>query len=401
MLIQEVILRAASGELGWGEAAELLAMDVRSLLRWRKRYAEHGYDGLLDRRRQVPSAKRAPWSEVERILRLYRERYVGFNIQHFHEIARREHGVKLSYSFVKKALQGAGLVGKRKARGKHRRRRERRACFGELLHMDGSPHEWLALRPGEKQTLLTVIDDATSRMLYGQLWPAETTRAVMEGLRQVFEAHGLPLGLYTDRASWAFHTREGGGIDRENLTQVGRALAELGIEHIPAYSPQARGRSERANRTIQGRLVNELRVAGVRTLEAANAYLRSRFQGIWDQTFARAPADPASAFVPLLSANLDFILCHQEERAVGKDNTVVLDRVRMQIDKQPGRRSCAGLRVLVRRHLDRRHTVWLGTRLFGTYDSRGRPLANHRPTGRHSASGSALRSVAAASPASP
>jgi transposase len=400
MLIQEVILRAASGELGWGEAARVLRMDPRSLLRWRRRYAEHGYDGLLDRRRHAPSPKRAPWAEVERILRLYRERYDRFNVQHFYDIACREHGVKLSYSFVKKALQTAGLVTRRRARGKHRRRRERRSCFGEMLHMDGSPHEWLALCPGEQQTLVAVLDDATTRFLYGQLWPSETTQAVMMGLRSVLLKYGLPASLYTDRASWAVHTRKGGEVDPEQLTQVGRALKELGIEHILAHSPQARGRGERANRTFQGRLVNELRVARARTIEAANRYLRERFQPIWDKTFSRPPADPTSVFVPLPPVDLDLILCHQEERTVAQDNTVVLDRVRMQLDKQPGRRTCAGLRVLVRRHLDGRHTVWRGTQLLGTYDSRGRPLAP-RTAGRHSAAGYALRSVAADPPPSP
>ncbi|MGH7535771.1 MAG: ISNCY family transposase, partial [Gemmatimonadales bacterium] len=374
MKVQEVLLRAMSGELRWLQAADILGWSPRTLRRWRRRYDRWGYDGLWDRRRHRPSPRRAPLAEVERILRLYREQYRGFNVRHFHQLARRAHGVTLSYSFLKLALQEAGLVRKRRARGRHRRRRAPRPCYGELLHLDGSPHAWLALCPEERQTVLTVLDDATKRLLYAQLWPAETTEAVLTALRAVFEPHGLPIALYTDRAGWAFHTPTAGGrVDRTQLTQVGRALARLGIEHIPAYSPQARGRSERLNRTLQDRLVNELRVAGITTLAAANAYLRDRFIPDYTATFTRPPADPASAFVPLGSADLTQILCHEEERTVGQDNTVVLDGVVLQLAKQPGRRTCAGLRVTVRRHLDGRHTLWRGPQGLGHYDAQGHP----------------------------
>jgi transposase len=374
MKVQEVILRALSGTLTWLQAADILGIHPRSLRRWRARYEADRILGLYDRRRQRPSRRKAPVGEVQRILRLYRETYLGFNVRHFHQLARREHGVTLSYSFVKLALQEAGLVRKGRARGRHRRRREPRPCFGELLHLDGSPHPWLALCPEERQTLIAVLDDATKRLLSAQLWPAETTEAVMTALREVFQTSGLPIALYTDRAGWAFHTPKAGGrVDPTRLTQVGRALARLGIEHIPAYSPQARGRGERLNRTLQDRLVNELRLAGITTLEVANAYLRERFIPEYNELFTRPPADPASAFVPLGDVDLDQILCHEEERTVGQDNTVVLDRVVLQIAKQPGRRTCAGLRVTVRRHLDGRHTIWRGPQGFGHYDTQGRP----------------------------
>jgi transposase InsO family protein len=251
---------------------------------------------------------------------------------------------------------------------------------GELLHLDGSRHAWLALCPGAQQILLTVVDDATGRLLGAALGPAESTAAVMGVLRAVLETHGIPQALYTDRAHWAFHTpRAGQGPDRQQRTQVGRALAQLGIEHIPAYSPQARGRSERVNRTLQDRLVNELRVAQVRTVAAANRYLRERFLPAYNGRFGRAPADPASAFVPLGGAALDQILCHEEGRTVGQDNTVLLAGLRLQVAKQPGRRTCAGLRVLVRRHLEGQHSVWWGSRCLGRYDVRGRPLATEAP----------------------
>jgi transposase len=204
MKIQEVILRAMSGALTWLQAADILGMDPRSLRRWRARQQRVGYDGLLDRRRQRPSPRLAPFAEVERILRLYRERYAGFNVRHFHQLVRRDEHVTLSYSFVKAALQKAGLVPKRRARGRHRRRREPRPCFGELLHLDGSRHAWLALCPDQRQTLIAMLDDATKQLLYAELWPAETTAAVMTALATVFRCFGLPIALYTDRAGWRF-----------------------------------------------------------------------------------------------------------------------------------------------------------------------------------------------------
>jgi transposase len=373
---QEIMLRAMSGELSWLQAADILRMAPRSLRRWRRRYERRGYDGLLDRRSGRPSPRRAPVHEVERVLRLYREIYTGFNVRHFHGIVRREHGVTLSYSYVKAALQGAGLVRKARARGKHRRRREPRPCRGELLHLDGSPHEWLALRPGERQTLIAVVDDATKEVFYAQLWPAETTQAVMTALHTVVRQEGLPMALYTDRAGWAAVTRRAGEpVDRTRRTQVQRALTRLGIEHIVAYSPEARGRSERTNGTLQGRVVNELRVAGITDCAAANRYLRERFLPLHNAEFRRAPADPASVFVGLGAVDLDQILCHEEARTVQPDNTVVLDGVRLQLEKQPGRATCARLPVLVRRHLDGTHSVWWAARCLGRYGVDGTPLA--------------------------
>lgn len=375
MKVQEVMLKAISGELHWFRAAEILGMSPRSLRRWRERYEAHGYDGLLDRRTGQPSPRRVPLEALERVLRLYRERYRGFNVRHFHQIARREHGIPLSYTFVKQALQGAGLVKKHRARGRHRRRREPRACFGELLHLDGSTHAWLALVPDLRATLIAVPDDATNQVLHAALYPSESTLAVMTALADVFRRHGLPIALYTDRAHWAFHTPTARGpVDKAHLTQVGRALAHLGVEHIPSYSPQGRGRSERLNRTFQDRLVNELRVAGITTLEAANAYLTAIFLPQHNATFARAPRDPASAFVPVDPATVDRILCHEEPRIVANDNTVTFGGLRLQLAAQPGRRTCAGLEVTVRRRLDETIHVVRGAQLFGVFTLTGRPI---------------------------
>ena len=376
MKVQEVILRALSGQLTWPQAADILGRSPRSIRRLRWRYERYGYDGLFDRRRRTPSPRRAPVAEVERMLRLYRDRYPGFNVRHFLRRARDAHGVRFCYSFVKQALQGAGLVPKQRPRGRHRRRREPRACFGELLHLDGSRHRWLALVPDQYLTLIAVVDDATKQVLYAELTEAgESTAAVLTALRAVLTTWGLPMALYTDRAHWAAHTPvAGGAADRTKPTQVGRALAHLGIEHILGYSPQARGRSERMNGTLQGRLVNELRVAGITTVPAANRQLRECFLPAFNAEFRRAPSDPTPAFVPLGPVDLEQILCHQDERVVARDNTVVLDGIVLQLAKQPGRRSCVGLRVLVRRHLDGRHSVWLGSRRLGLYNARGRVL---------------------------
>lgn len=373
MKLQEVILRARRGDLSWKQAAAIAGMSARSLRRWRARYEERGDAGLLDRRKGRPSPKRAPAEEVKQLLQLYRRKYQGYNVRHFLQIAKREHGVKFSYTFVRKALQEAGLVKQPRKRGPHRKRRERKECFGEMLHIDGSQHAWLSRMPEKKQSMIVVLDDATSRMLYAQLWPGETSEAVMTALREVVEREGIPMALYSDRAGWAFHTPKAGGkVDKERLTQVGRALKRLGVEHIPAYSPQARGRSERANRTLQDRLVNELRTAGIRSVRQANRYLREEFIPAYNEEFARAPRDPANLFVSARGADLEPIFCEEEQRTVGKDNTVVLAGVRMQLDKQRGRGSCAGLRVTVRRHLEGSHTVWHGRRLLGRYDGKGK-----------------------------
>jgi transposase len=375
MKIQEVILRALSGEIHWFQAAEILGLSVRTMRRYRAGLDKWGYEGLFDRRRRSPSPRSVPVAEVKRILGLYRERYRGWNVRHFWQTVRREQGVKVSYTFVKQALQGAGLVAKRKARGRHRRRRERRGCFGEMLHLDGSKHGWLSLLPEEKQTLITVVDDATSRLLYAQLWPEESTYAVLVALHDVVSRHGIPGSLYTDRASWAFETpRAGGSVSRTHLTQVGEVLKRLGVEHIPSYSPQARGRCERMNGTLQGRLVNELRAADVRCVEAANAYIRECYLATHNEVFSVQPREAETAFVAAEGVDLDEIFCRETVRHVGKDNVVTCGKTALQLEKQPGRKTCAGLAVIVKQRLDGTWSVHRGTQVLGRYDARGRPV---------------------------
>jgi transposase len=375
MKMRDVLLEALAGKLTWIQAAEVLGLSPRTIRRWREKFDESGIDGLYDGRRQSPSDRALPAKELQKWLRLYRERYAGYNVQHFCSIARRKHGLIWSYTLMRNVLQGAGLVRKRRPRGKHRMRREPRPCAGEMLHIDGSRHRWLTLRPEQYQHLIVVIDDATKQILYAQLEACESTHTVMRALWAVLTRHGIPAALYSDRASWAAHTpRKGEPVDKAVLTQVGRALQRLGIEHILAYSPQARGRSERANRTLQDRLVNELRTACIATPDTANRYLEEVFIPNYNAEFARTATDPVSAFVPLAGVALDTILCHEEARTVGRDNTVTLDGVRLQIAKQPGRITCAGLRVTLRRHLDGTYAIGSGTRALGRFDRRGRAI---------------------------
>jgi len=396
MKLVEVMTRAMSGQITWIQAAEIAGITPRSLRRWKTRWQRDGYEGLFDRRTKRPSPKRAPFEEVQRVLRLYRECYEGFNVRHFYALATREHGVTLSYSFVKKALQEAGLVKKGKRRGPHRTRRPRRACFGELLHLDGSRHRWLALAPELYLTLVVVLDDATSRILYAQFWPAESTQAVLTALYEVMSHYGLPQSLYTDRAGWAFYTPQANGpVDKTRLTEVGQVLGRLGVEHIPSYSPQARGRSERANGTLQGRLVNELRVAGIATQDEANRYLRDVFLPRHNEEFAREPLDGQSAFVTVAPDELLHAFAAEQVRTVGKDNVVSIDARALQIARQPGRSTCAGLQVTVRRYRTGEYTITWGRRLLGCYDPEGNPLPAEMALGGALASAYGLRKRAA------
>src|SRR6266566_4791471 len=324
MKLQDVMLRAMAKRISWYQAAEILGLSGRQMLRWQTRYKHEGYDGLFDRRRGVPSPRRVPVETVETVLRLYQEQYFDFNVRHFHEKLTAEHGIKLSYTWVKTALQGAGLVKARKHRGKHRKRRPRRPLPGMLLHIDGSQHRWFC--DDRWYDLLVIMDDATSEVYYAQLVEEESTATVMAGLREVIEQQGVFCALYSDRGSHFFYTPKADEpVDHTRLTQVGRALRQLGIQMIPAYSPQARGRSERGFGTWQGQLPQELRLQGMQRLEQANRFLREEYVAEFNQRFQVSALQRGSAFLPCRRKDLDVVFSVQQQRVVNRDNTVVVE----------------------------------------------------------------------------
>jgi hypothetical protein len=290
---------------------------------------------LFDRRREKPSPKRVPLATVEQVLGLYRDRYFDLNVQPFHEKLGAQHSIHLSYTWVKQALQGAGLVARGRKHGVHRKRRGRRALPGMLLHIDGSRHRWF--QDERRYDLIVILDDATSQIYYAQLVEEESTATVMAGLREVIERQGLFCALYSDRASHFWLTpKVGGKVDPHRLTPVGRALRELGMQMIPAYSPQARGRSERSFGTWQGRLPQELRLHGIGTLEAANGFLREHYIAEFNRRFQVAPAQPGNAFLPCPRKHLDLIFSLQFERTVNPDNTVSFQNLQAARLKQCG-----------------------------------------------------------------
>ena len=371
MKIQEVILRAMAKKITWWQAAEIIGISDRQMRRWHERLEEFGYDGLFDRRRGQPSPKRVPLATVEQVLGLYRDRYFDLNVQHFHERLREEHQIELSYTWVKQALQGAGLVARGRKRGVHRKRRERRPLPGMLLHIDGSRHRWF--QDERWYDLIVILDDASSEIYYAQLVEEESTATVMAGLREVIERKGLFCALYSDRGSHFWLTpKVGGKVDPHRLTQVGRALRELGVQMIPAYSPQARGRSERSFGTWQGRLPQELRLHGISTLEAANGFLREHYIAEFNARFQVVPTQRGSAFVAYpRSKDLDLIFALQFERTVNRDNTVSFQNLQLQIERVNWRGTLAGCNVKVHQHLDATISLTHGPHRLGRYSAQG------------------------------
>ena len=373
MKVQEVILRAMAKKITWWQAAEIIGLSDRSMRRWRERYEEFGYDGLFDRRQGKPSPKRVPVALVEEVLGLYRDRYFDLNVRHFHEKLHSEHAIKLSYTWVKLALQGAGLVTRGRKRGVHRKRRPRRPLPGMLLHIDGSHHRWF--QDERWYDLIVILDDATSEIYYAQLVEEESTVTVMAALRAVIERKGLFCALYSDRGSHFWLTPKGGGkVDPHRLTQVGRALAELGIQMIPAYSPQARGRSERNFGTWQGRLPQELRLHGINSVEEANRFLREHYIAAFNRSFQVRAAERGTAFLPRRGQSLDLTFSLQFERAVNRDNTVSFQHLRLQIEAVRWRATLAGCTVRVHQHLDGTLTITHGPQRLGYYSAEGKLL---------------------------
>jgi transposase len=372
MKLHDVLLKAMAKKLSWWEAAEIIGVTDRTMRRWRERLETEGYSGLVDRRKAKPSDKRVPVAKVEEVLRLYREEYFDLNMRHFHEKLKEKHAIELSYTFVQKALQGAGLVARGRKRRKHRRRRERRPLPGMLLFQDGSRHAWLEGQP--ELDLIVTMDDATSE-LYSMLFFAEEgTASSFLGLHETIARKGLFRAFYTDRGSHYFFTPKAGGkVDKTKLTQVGRALQQLGITHIPSYSPEARGRMERVFGTLQQRLPQELRLHKITTPAAANRYLRERFMPDHNARFAVPAAEPGSAFVPYLGRPLEDVLCVQEERQVGRDNCVQWNGRALQIPPQPHRHHYVKATLRVHEYPDGRLAIFDGPRCLARFDHKGKP----------------------------
>jgi len=367
---RSVLDRYESSGLNQIEAAELLGVTERTFRRWCVRFEESGDAGLLDRRLGGFSSKRVPTDRSAKVEALYRARYSGFTARHFHEYLVRDHHFTWGYTWTKTFLQSKGLLVRAKKRGAHRRKRPRRPIPGMMLHQDGSPHVWI--QGLDAMDLIVTMDDATSVISSAFLLPEEGTVSSFQALLEVFGALGLPLSLYTDRGSHYFHTPEAGGkVDRQTLTQVGRALAHLGVEHIPAYSPQARGRSERLFQTLQDRLVNELTLAGITTVEAANRFIRDVYIPAHNARFAVKAEQEGSAFVAIPGVDLKEVLCIQEDRKVGNDNTVAFNRMRLQIPPSPLRAHFVHARVKIHQYPDGTLAIFHGRRCLGRYDSTG------------------------------
>ena len=380
---RDILGRYEASEFNQMEAAELLGMSERTFRRWCERYEEEGEAGLHDRRLGKASGRRVPVDRCEEVAALYRTRYSGFTAKHFHEHLVQSHKFNWSYTWTKAFLHSQGLLSKAPRRGAHRRKRERKPLPGMMLHQDASTHVWLEGQPA--LDLIVTMDDATSEIYSAFLTEQEGTASSLQGLREVFDNHGLPLSLYTDRGSHYFYTAEAGGkIDRSKLTQVGVVLEKLGVEHIAAYSPQARGRSERMFQTLQDRLVKDLALACITTPEAANIWLRETYLATHNKRFAVTSSEPGSAFVAIPGVDLNEILCVQEERQVGNDNCVSFNRLKLQIPESPLRSHFVKAKVKVRQYPDGSHAIFFGQRCLGRYDCKG-SITAFKPDHQHAA----------------
>ena len=350
------------------EAARILGVSDRTFRRYVERYDDGGPEALVDRRLSQVSHRKAPVDEVMALAERYRKRYRGWNARHFHSHYRRDGGTR-SYTWVKTRLQEAELVKKAPRRGVHRKRRERAPLPGMMIHQDGSTHEWV---PGQKWDLILTMDDATSEHYSMFFVDEEGTKSSFRGIGEVIRAKGLFSSFYSDRGSHYWYTpKEGGKVDKENPTQFGRAMAQLGIEMIPAYSPEARGRIERAFRTHQDRLPKELAFHGVTGIQEVNRYLEQTYLPAHNAEFIQPPLEEGSAFVGWIGATLDDILCEQHDRVVGRDNCVSFEGKKLQIP--PDRHRCHYIKASVRvhRYIDDTLAVFHGPRPLARYDAKG------------------------------
>jgi len=360
-----------AGRLTQAEAARILGMCERSFRRYLGRYEAEGLEGLIDRRLEQVSNRRAPVDEVMALTERYRSRHAGWNVKHFHGWYQREGG-RRSYTWVKKCLQEAELVPRARTRGAHRKRRERSALPGMMIHQDGSTHEWVG---GQKWDLIVTMDDATSEHYSMFLVEEEGTASSFQGVRDVIAARGLFSSFYSDRGSHYWHTPEADGkVDKDKLTQFGRALKQLGIDMIPAYSPEARGRSERAFGTHQGRLPQELALEGITGMAQANRYLAEVYLPAFNAEFAQPAREEGSAFVPWIGGSLDDFLCEHFDRTVSADNCVRFEGLILQIPADRHRCHYVKAKVRVHRYVGGQLAVFHGPRRLADYDPEGKVI---------------------------
>jgi len=373
MRVQDAVARAMAGLISWKDVEDVLCVSARHVRRLRAKCVLEGLEGLRDKRAGRRMPRRISDATIREIIHLRQARYFDFNIQHFWEKLKERHDIDVGYSYVKRLLQTTGLAEKAPARGKHRRQRQRRPRKGMMLHMDGSRHAWLGPEQGQRD-LIYVLDDATGEALYGQIVPEEDTRSCLIALKHVLETQGLFSELYIDRGSHFGRTPKAGGPIEEAKVQFARVLRSLRIRPIYAHSPQARGRSERAFRTVQGRLPQELREAGITTWEGANRYLRMRFISDFNSKFAVAALEPGSAFMPLVGVDLDRACALEHEVTVYGDNTVRWRRREFQIPPHPSRPSFAKCRAVLVEYLDGRVSIEYGLLTIARFDRDGHPL---------------------------
>jgi transposase len=328
-VIEDVLLKRRLQE----DASEELGLSVRQIRRLVKRARVNGVQGLIHGLRGRPGNRAMPEPLKQRVLELWQSKYrsARLNFSHFTEKLNEVEGVEIGREKVRQILRAEGVADRVIKKGrKHRRYRERKAQFGELLQQDTSPHDWLGV--GRRLQLIVIVDDATSKLLFCRLFEHDGTMPNMMAMRSVFLKHGLPMSIYADRASWFFYTpkekisagpkKANGEVDRAIKTQIDRALGELGVEFIPAYSPQAKGRVERANGTLQDRLIAEFKLRGIMDIETANRFIEEKFIDDYNKRFGREPQEATSAFVPLQEPeSLNEILCLKFLCKVAKDNT--------------------------------------------------------------------------------
>jgi len=378
MRFSNLLDRTTAKELTQAAAAEVLGINVRTFQRWAERYEAEGDDGLVDRRIGRRSPRRAPEEELERMLGLFRDKYADFTVKHFHEQLQKRHGYVLGYTVTKLALHAAGFVRKAPKRSAHRKKRPRRPLQGMLLHQDGSRHVWIEGLPA--MDLIVTMDDATSESYSMILVEEEGTASTFQALGEVIGERGLFCALYTDRGSHYFYTLKAGEkVSKTQQTQVGRALSHLGIEHIAAYSPEARGRSERMFGTLQGRLPKDLRLAGIRTVEAANAWLKAHYIAEHNAAFAIKAEQQGTAFVPDRHEAWREALCVIEERTVANDNTIAWSGRRLQLPQSRLRPHFVKAVVRVHEYPDRTVSVFLGPHRLATFDADGQQTSPDAP----------------------